>query len=37
MKKRIDLTGRQFGDLTVLGKAETKQKGRFLEREMCLW
>ncbi|WP_373780926.1 hypothetical protein [Jeotgalibaca porci] len=29
MKKRIDLTGRQFGDLTVLGKAETKQKGRF--------
>lgn len=29
MKKRIDLTGRQFGDLTVLDKAETKQKGRF--------
>lgn len=29
MKKRIDLTGRQFGDLTVLGKAKTKQKGRF--------
>lgn len=29
MKKRIDLTGRQFGDLTVIGKAESKEKGRF--------
>lgn len=29
MKKRIDLTGRQFGDLTVKGKAETNKKGRY--------
>lgn len=29
MKKRIDLTGRQFGDLTVIGKADSDQKGRF--------
>lgn len=29
MKKRIDLTGRQFGDLTVLEKAETPKKGRY--------
>ena len=29
MKKRIDLTGRQFGDLTVKEKAETNKKGRY--------
>lgn len=29
MKRRIDLTGRTFNDLTVVGKAETAQKGRF--------
>lgn len=29
MKKRIDLTGRQFGDLTVIAKADVKEKGRF--------
>ncbi|AQS53747.1 hypothetical protein BW727_101380 [Jeotgalibaca dankookensis] len=29
MKKRIDLTGRQFNDLTVLSKAGIKERGRF--------
>lgn len=28
-KQRIDLTGRQYGDLTVTGKAISKVKGRF--------
>lgn len=28
-KQRIDLTGRQYGDLTVTGKAISKAKGRF--------
>lgn len=29
MKKRIDLTGRQFGDLTVKEKAQTDKRGRY--------
>lgn len=29
MKKRIDLTGRQFSDLMVISKADSKEKGRF--------
>lgn len=29
LKKRIDLTGRQFGELTVNEKAQTNQKGRY--------
>lgn len=29
MKRRVDLTGRQYDDLTVMGKAETNKKGRY--------
>lgn len=31
MKRRIDLTGKQYGDLLVVGKADTNKKGRYWE------
>lgn len=33
MKRRVDLTGKQYGDLVVLGKADTNKKGRYWECE----
>lgn len=35
MPSLIDLTGNQYGDLTVLGR-DTERKGGLLDCSMCL-